>query len=102
MGSPRERIPELNVDWEAGSLNRALEAGSQDFLKIWLYVDGPERILAWAADKDSRIQWENRYSHHCHGCLALFDDPLVRDVIRTRYRERVEDVFGTVCRAAAR
>jgi hypothetical protein len=43
-------------------------------MKIWLFVDGPERILAWAAGKDPRIEWENRYAHHYHACLTLFDD----------------------------
>jgi len=93
-GLTRERIPELNVEWDGGRLNGALEAGGRDFLKIWLYVDGPERILAWAAGKDPRIQWENRYAHHCHSCLALFDDPIVREVIKSQYRERVNDVLA--------
>jgi hypothetical protein len=26
-----------------------------DFLKIWICVEGTERILAWAASKDSSI-----------------------------------------------
>lgn len=93
-GLTREQIPELNASWEAGTLGDLVEAGSRDFMKIWLYVDGPERILAWAAGKDPRIDWEDRYAHHCHVCRALFDDPLVRAAIRAHYTERVDDVLA--------
>ncbi len=93
-GLTRERIPELNADWEGGSLDLLLQTGARDFMKVWLFVDGPERILAWAATKDSRIEWEDRYAHHCHSCLALFDDPLVREAIKAHYRERIDDVLA--------
>jgi hypothetical protein len=92
-GLTREHIPELNVSWDGGSLDGVLARAGRDFVKIWLHVDGPERILAWAASKDLRIEWEDRYAHHCHACLALFDDPLVRETIRTHYRERIDDVL---------
>ncbi|MGW2587713.1 radical SAM protein [Streptomyces virginiae] len=92
-GLGREKISELNTPWVSGSLDGLLQGAARDFIKIWIYVDGPEKILAWAAGKDSRISWENRYSHHCHACLALFSDPMVREVIRQHYRERVDDVL---------
>jgi hypothetical protein len=92
-GLSRERIPELNYSWDGGSLAGVIGAAARDFMKIWLYVDGPERILAWAASKNEQIEWEDRYAHHCHSCLALFDDPLVRDAIHRHYRERVDDVL---------
>ncbi|HVF06722.1 MAG TPA: radical SAM protein [Frankiaceae bacterium] len=92
-GLTREQIPELNTDWDGGPLDPLLEVGGRDLMKIWLYVDGPERILAWAASKEPRIEWEDRYAHHCQACLALFADPLVRDTIRAHFTERVDDVL---------
>lgn len=92
-GLTREQIPELNAVWTGDDMDELVEAGARDFMKIWLFVDGPERILAWAATKDGRIDWEHRYGHRCHSCLALFADPLVRNAIRTHYRERVDDVL---------
>jgi Radical SAM superfamily len=92
-GLAREKIPELNADWAPGMFRELIEAGGSDFLKIWLWVDGPDRIMAWAASKDPRIEWEDRYSHHCQTCLALFSDERVRDVIRKHFRERVDDVL---------
>ena len=65
----------------------------QDFLKIWLAVDGPEQILAWAGAIDPRIDWENRYNHHCDACRAIYDYALVRDVLAQHWRQRRDDVL---------
>lgn len=87
-------IPELHVgDIRNGTLAEADEAAQQDFLKRWIRVEGPERILAWAASHDSAIDWEGRYAHHCQACLRLYSDPRVRAVIREHYREKVTDVL---------
>jgi hypothetical protein len=91
-GLTREQIPELNGQWSDG-LTSIVEQAGADFLKLWLAVDGPERILAWAATKDPTIEWENKYAHHCHACVAIYRDPRVRSVIRTHYQERVDDVL---------
>lgn len=92
-GLSRELIPELNSDWIKDSLSELLAAAGSEFMKIWLFVDGPERILAWAAAKNPQINWEGRYAHHCHACLALFQDAVVRRTIADNYRERVDDVL---------
>jgi Radical SAM superfamily len=92
-GLSRELIPELNGERRGRSLAELLESAGTDFMKIWIFVDGPQRILAWAATKDPRIVWERRYAHHCHACLALFQDPRVRRTIAGHYRERVHDVL---------
>jgi len=44
--------------------------------------EGPEKILAWSAERDPRIHWENLYAHRCHACIRLFHDPLVRDILK--------------------
>jgi hypothetical protein len=93
-GLTREQIPELNATWVVGeSLLEFHTRNASDFLKIWLAVDGPEQILAWAASKNSSINWENRYSHKCHACVALYKDPLVSSAIRDHYKERLDDVL---------
>jgi hypothetical protein len=93
-GITSEQIPELRL----GSLDNAgvaelYKQADDDFLKIWLAVDGPERILAWASTYDSTINWENRFAHQCHACLFMYQDPKVRAVIREHYSEVVPDVL---------
>lgn len=87
-------IPELNL----GSLRQAsmadlYEDAVADIIKVWLYVEGPERILAWAARKDAAIRWEGMYAHACEACRAVYRDPRVRRIIRDNYEERVADVY---------
>lgn len=57
-GLTREQIPELNATWDGASLDSILTADARDFMKTWLYVDGPDRILAWAATIAPEIRWE--------------------------------------------
>ncbi len=33
------------------------------------------------------------YAHRCQACLRLYKDPLVRDVIAKRYKEKIADVL---------
>jgi hypothetical protein len=64
-----------------------------DFLKIWIFVDGPEKILAWAATKDPSIKWENKYAHMCHACRDLYHNDKVRRTIREHHQEKIFDVY---------
>lgn len=93
-GLTREQIPEMQIgSLEEATLVELAEAAGNDFLKIWLAVEGPEHILAWASTIDPRIDWENRFNHHCDACRALYDDALVRDVLAHHWRERRDDVL---------
>ena len=93
-GLPREEIPELDVGSarEQGLAN-CYEAGRNDFMKVWLAVEGPEQILAWAAEHDKTIEWENRYGHQCEACRAVYKDPKVAAVIKLHYKEKVPDIL---------
>ncbi|SET01340.1 radical SAM protein [Stigmatella erecta] len=88
-------IPELNVATaQEGSafLREAIEAAENDFLKLWIRYKGPEKILAWAAERDPSIQWEGRFGHHCQACQMLYRDPRIARVIREHYKEIVAEV----------
>jgi len=93
-GLTREQIPELNLgSLEDKSMKQMIQEAFDDFLKLWIYVDGPEKILSWAATIDPSIQWEDKYAHICHACLALYKDPKVRKVIREHHHEKLLDVY---------
>ena len=65
-------IPELHVgDIDTDSFAAVDKKLNQDFLKKWIKVQGPERILAWAATKDPSINWENMYAHRCQACKRI-------------------------------
>jgi hypothetical protein len=88
------KIPELNVgDAETTTVAEARETAANDFLKHWIRVDGPERILAWASDIDPGIEWEDMYGHRCQACLRLYQDPQVRSVVSTHHQDKMSDVL---------
>jgi Radical SAM superfamily len=93
-GLTREQIPELNLgSLREQSMEELTQAALGDFLKIWIHVEGPEHIVAWAAEKDPLIQWEGRFAHTCDVCRFLYHDPRVRAIIKKYYREKVPDVL---------
>jgi hypothetical protein len=87
-------IPELNIgSIEDTTIFDAIRDGETDLLKRWIRMEGPEKILAWAASKDSSIEWEGQYAHRCQACLRLYKDDAVRAVIREHHMEKMPDVI---------
>ena len=77
---------------EDQTLRELVRSSSNDFMKLWLFTEGPEQILAWAGKKNPLVDWENRYAHNCDACRQVFSDPKVMDAISAHYREKVENV----------
>lgn len=91
-------IPELNVGHAEGDdfLRNAVKESEEDLLKIWIHYKGPEKILAWAAQKDPSIEWEDMYAHHCQACLRIYKDPKVAAVIMDHYRDEIADLVQSI------
>lgn len=89
-------IPELQVGHvDEVPIDAAFATAEQDLLKRWIRLEGPERILQWAAQKDQSIEWEGMYAHRCQACLRMYKDPAVRQIIEQNYAEKVPDIlFG--------
>jgi len=93
-GLPREEIPELDIgSAREEGLEKCYETGRNDFLKMWLAIEGPEHILAWANEYDTTIEWENLYGHQCDACRAVYQNPKVATVIKEHYRDKLPDVL---------
>jgi len=87
-------IPELQLGHVRDTtIREADERGENDFLKRWIRVEGPEKILAWASRHDPEIVWEDMYAHRCQSCMRLYKDPKVRSVIREHHQEKIPDVI---------
>jgi pyruvate-formate lyase-activating enzyme len=95
-GLGTQTIPELEVGHVLiDTLQSARKKCEDDFLKRWIRAEGPERILAWAAEKDSSILWEGQYAHRCQACKRMYSDPRVRKVLEEHYEEKILDVLAT-------
>lgn len=88
------KIPEMlignikNID-----LGESMSEEIRDLLKLWIAIDGPEYIMAWAASKDNSITWENRYAHACEVCYWLFNNDNIRNVIMDNSEEIISKVM---------
>lgn len=86
-------IPELKLGNIRGTkLSEADRLAASDPLKQWIRLEGPERILAWAAKHDPKIEWENMYAHRCQACIRLFKDPHVQQVLAQHGAERFDQL----------
>jgi Radical SAM superfamily len=86
-------VPELQIGHvDHTTLREADRTAGDDLLKRWIRVEGPEKILAWAAAIDPEIEWENQYAHKCQSCLRIYQDDRVRAVIKEHHQEKIADI----------
>ncbi len=89
-----EHIPEMKLgDLRDSRMRDLYDAQMQDFVKIWLRVDGPEKIFRFAVEKDPSIGFPDGATHPCQTCAALFLNPAVRRALGDHYLEKVPDVM---------
>ena len=77
------RIPRMRL----GNVNREpvrtiYERAFEDFLKVWLYTDGPQAVLKYVHGRTGgKFRWHT--AHNCDICRVIFTDrdiiPLIRD-----------------------
>lgn len=95
-GLGTQSIPELEVGHVATDTFAEIDQRvNDDFLKRWIKAEGPERIIAWAASKNSSIEWEHMYAHRCQACRRLYSDPKIRRVVLEHHEEKIADVLFT-------
>lgn len=93
-GLTREQTPELHVgSLRDHSMSDLVDTMTDDLVKMWVAVDGPDRIVAWAAEHDDSIEWEGRFAHHCDTCRFMYSDDRIRAVISEHWNEVVDDVI---------
>ena len=89
-----EHIPEMKIgDARTRSLRELYDGQLEDFLKIWIRVEGPEKIFFFATQKDPGIPFPDGATHPCQTCAALFLNPRVRRVLQEHYLEKVPEVM---------
>lgn len=92
-------IPEMNMGAVSPKTLRAAHAEQfDDFLKIWLKVDGPEGIINYIKGKHTDVETP-KFSHPCQACKFLYSSQKIRGLIREHFTEKIADVlfrFSTV------
>jgi len=82
------RLPELALGSVAKrTLGEGLAPAPDDLLKMWIHVDGQERILHFVKQHAPEYELPLSSSHPCETCLYLYEDKTVRDVLFDHYQE---------------
>jgi len=92
-GLTSEYIPYLRLgDAKKIPLRDLYEYQFKDFLKIWLYIDGPKKILDFCLNKRNRhfVNAENK--HICQICAELCNDEQNIDILQSYH----QDIFLNV------
>ncbi len=89
------RLPELALGSVAKrTLGEGLAPAPDDLLKMWIHVDGQERILHFVKQHAPEYELPLSSSHPCETCLYLYEDQTVREVLFDRYQEEEERVVN--------
>lgn len=73
------------------NLQETLSLHHNDFLKIWIFVEGPKKILEKVA------QWNHSkapiFAHKCLYCAYLYNDPKILEAIRLNYSTIKDEII---------
>jgi hypothetical protein len=72
-GLVADQIPELHLgDTQREPLLQIARRADKDLLRIWIRLEGPERIVDYLQKRDPSIQYSWDNVHHCQTCRDLF------------------------------
>lgn len=82
---PQMRLGNVNKE----PIKTIYERAFEDFLKIWLFTDGPAAILKYVHEKTGqKFNWHT--AHHCDHCRTIFTDKTILPYLREHYYDIVE------------
>ncbi len=82
-GLSLEYIPELHLgDLRKDSIAKILQQVPDDFIKIWIHLEGPRKVMQYAKCIDDSIDCVANDAHICETCRAVYANPKIRSVLK--------------------
>lgn len=82
-----EKIPDLSLgSIKNKTLKEVIESQQPDLLKIWLHVEGPEKILDFIKSHHPEYELPVNSVHICETCLHLYTDDIAKKVLSENYK----------------
>ncbi|MCG7562769.1 SPASM domain-containing protein [Pseudoalteromonas sp. McH1-42] len=90
-----EHIKEMKIGhiFENEFLKKAHQSQLEDFLKIWIKVDGPAKIISLLMGDDYAESNIGTVSHNCQACVYLHKDKQIIAKLKQRYAEFLPSVM---------
>lgn len=86
-------IPEMDMGAVTGAnMDKRHSDQFDDFLKLWLKVDGPEGIINFIRKNEPGIKTP-KFQHPCQACKFLYTSPAAKKYLRENFQRKVSDVL---------
>ncbi len=93
-GLTLDYIPYLHLgDLKKYSLSFLYERQFNDFLKLWLYIDGPAKILSYCAKMRNKQIDNIDDMHLCQICAEIFKERENIEIVKNNIKDLQTDVF---------
>ncbi len=94
-GLPVKYIPQMNLgNLSNCEITTLYSKNLKNFLRIWLFVDGPYKILLFIQSKiNKKIPELYLFSHNCFYCACIYTNPNYYSILESYYREVVASVL---------
>ncbi|HAB17773.1 MAG TPA: hypothetical protein PLX89_06365 [Verrucomicrobiota bacterium] len=77
-GLTLEQIEELHLgSLRERTVGEILRSAPDDFLKVWVHLQGPDAVLRYARSVDPTIGLPDNSAHICEICRSMYHDPKV-------------------------
>lgn len=77
-GLTLEEIEELHLgSLKERTIGEILRSAPDDFIKVWVHLQGPDAVLRYARSIDPSIQLPDNSAHICELCRTMYHDPKV-------------------------
>ncbi|EMF0060915.1 hypothetical protein PFZ79_002803 [Enterococcus hirae] len=78
-----QQIPEFHkFRYEKGNLYRNYSSQFKDFLKIWIWIDGPEKILKQVLIWEPELKINLYVVHPCQACAYIYKNEKIQKIIQ--------------------
>lgn len=93
-----KQIEELNVGYigSKNPLENSIRESEADMLLLLIHYIGPEKILAWAQNYDSSIEWEDMYAHRCQACKRIYSDGDIAAVLKENISDLEPELISSI------
>lgn len=87
------RIPDLHIgNAHTDPLSRIVQNVDQDLLRLWIRMDGPERIVDFLQQRDASIEYPYASVHQCQTCKDLFSREDLRGAMLKHASEKESEI----------
>lgn len=92
-GLPSEQIPYLRLGhFDSEPIKDIYFKSFNDLLKLWLFIDGPAKILKFIHEKQGE-SFKYHSGHICEFCRTLFSNPEYLNYLKNNYKSFIGDII---------